>query len=473
MNVLCFLVVFSFLSALLLTPLCREIALRVGLVDRPDDNRKLHRSPIPRVGGVAIGLAYALSFTVLLLFAHRDGLIVVEHMSVVRRLLPAALIVFGTGMIDDLFGLKSWQKLTGQFVAAGWAYWAGVRILEVADHTPHWWSLPLTLIWLAGCSNAFNLIDGLDGLAAGIGLLATLPIVLEALLQHNFALAVATVPLAGCLLGFLRYNLSPASIFLGDCGSLLIGFLLGCFGVIWSQKSATLLGMAAPLMAMTVPVLDVALSIARRYMRQQPIFKADRGHLHHRLLALGLGPKDVALILYGVGGLGAACSLLQGVTNIRFGGAAIVLFCCMVWFGVRRLKYVEFGVARRMLMTGEFRRMLKANIRLQMFQDAVSRSATGEECWPIILDACRDFGFTFVQLQVGDSRFESHLIKSSFRPGEDDWSVRIELSRGDFAIVRHPLNAPLQSMIILPFLEVMHGLLIAKQPERTEAAAGM
>ncbi len=295
---------------------------------------------------------------------------------------------------------------------------------------------------------------------------------LEALIQGNFALAVATVPLAGALLGFLRYNLNPASIFLGDCGSLLIGFLLGCFGVIWSQKSATLLGMAAPIVALTVPVLDVALSIARRYMRQQPIFSADTGHLHHRLLAMGLGPRHVALVLYAVGGLGAACSLLQGLTSIRFGGAAIVLFCIVVWFGVRQLKYVEFGVARRMLMTGEFRRMLKVNIRLQMFQEAVARSATGEECWPLIMEACRDFGFTSVQLQVGESCFEETFARSGYHGSEDDWSVRIELARGDYAIVRHPLNAPLQSMIILPFLEVMHGMLLAKRPETSSAAAG-
>lgn len=472
MNVLCYLAVCSFFGATLLTPFCRELARRLGLVDRPDGHRKLHRTPIPRVGGVAIALSYALSFSILLMFAHHDGRIVTEHMNLVWRLLPAAAIVFATGLLDDLIVLTSWQKLLGNFAGAAWAYWAGVRIVGVADHASHWWSLPLTLLWLAGCTNAFNLIDGVDGLAAGIGFLATLPIVLEALIQGNYALAVATVPLAGSLMGFLRYNLSPASIFLGDCGSLLIGFLLGCFGVIWSQKSATLLGMAAPIMAMTVPVLDVALSIVRRYMRDQPIFKADTGHMHHRLLALGWGPRRVALILYGVGGLGAACSLLQGVTNIRFGGAAIVMFAVVVWFGVRQLKYVEFGVAHRMLRTGAFRRMLKANIRLQMFQEAVSRSASGEECWPIIKEACRDFGFTSVQLCVGNTSFEETFVRNTPRKDEDDWSVRIELARGDYAIVRHPLNAPLQSMIILPFLEVMHGLLLAKEAPRSEAAVG-
>ena len=157
-----------------------------------------------------------------------------------------------------------------------------------------WWTLPLTLLWLVACMNAFNLIDGVDGLASGLGLFATVTTFVAALLQKNVPLALATIPLAGALLGFLRYNFNPASIFLGDSGSLLIGFLLGCFGVIWSQKSATFLGMTAPLMTLAIPLLDVCLSVVRRYMRHEPLFKADRGHIHHRLLDRGFTPRRVA-----------------------------------------------------------------------------------------------------------------------------------------------------------------------------------
>ena len=121
--------------------------------------------------------------------------------------------------------------------------------------------MPLSILWLVGCTNAFNLIDGLDGLAAGVGLFATITMLLAAFANHNLQLALVTMPLAGALIGFLRYNFNPASVFLGDCGSLLIGFLLGCYGVMWSQKSATLLGMTAPLMALAIPLLDAALSI--------------------------------------------------------------------------------------------------------------------------------------------------------------------------------------------------------------------
>ena len=157
-----------------------------------------------------------------------------------------------------------------------------------------WLSLPLTLLWLVGCANAFNLIDGIDGLATGAGLFATVTILIGALLSNNVPLALATVPLAGALLGFLRYNFNPASIFLGDSGSLTIGFLLGCYGVLWSQKGATMLGMTAPLMALAVPLLDTGLAVARRFLRHQPIMSGDAAHIHHRLLARGLTPKDCA-----------------------------------------------------------------------------------------------------------------------------------------------------------------------------------
>jgi UDP-GlcNAc:undecaprenyl-phosphate/decaprenyl-phosphate GlcNAc-1-phosphate transferase len=463
MSLICFLAVASFLIAAVLTPLFRDLFRHWGFVDKPDESRKLHSVPVPRVGGIPIAISYVAAFGLLLAFARPVDIMVARNLDLAWRLLPAAAAAFLTGLIDDLVGLKPWQKLAGQFIAAGCAWWAGVRILAVADHSAHWWSLPLTLVWLVGCTNAFNLIDGIDGLAAGIGLVATLTIVAEALIHGNLPLAAATVPLAGALLGFLRYNFNPASIFMGDCGSLLVGFLLGSFGVIWSQKSATMLGMTAPLLCMVVPVMEVALSILRRFLRSQPIFGGDRGHVHHRLIAMGLRPRHVVLVLYGVCGLGAACSLLQSTTDIRYAGAAVVLFCVVVWLGVRRLGYIEFGVAHRMLVSGEFRRVLRANIRLQMFHEAVAHSRLMEDCWPVIREACRDFGFTSIKFQVGENVFEETFDpRASHRRAEDDWSVRIDLADGDYAVIRHPLNAPLQSMIILPFLEEMHSQLLLK-----------
>ena len=219
----------AFLISLVLTPICRDVFRSYGVVDRPDQARKVHRYPIPRVGGLAIAASYLLAYIVV---RPEEGSPLAQQLSLVWKLLPGAALVFALGLLDDLFDLRAWYKLGGQLAAAGLAYWSGVRILYIAGtSTDAWWNLPLTILWLLACMNAFNLVDGLDGLAAGVGLFATLTVFIAAIMQHNMVLAVATFPLAGALLGFLCYNFNPATIFLGDSGSLLIGFFLGCYAV--------------------------------------------------------------------------------------------------------------------------------------------------------------------------------------------------------------------------------------------------
>src|ERR1017187_9291352 len=291
------LAVSALLLTLAVTPACRALCKRLGWVDKPD-LRKVHRGPIPRAGGIAILFGYAAALALVRfspLWASNS-----THWAPlsVRALLPAILVAFATGLLDDIFGLKPWMKLLGQVLAAALACNAGVQIHGIGGHSfgGTWWQIPLTIFWLIGCS------DGLEGLAGGVGLFATATAFLSALLNGNIALAFVTAPLLGALLGFLPYNFNPASIFMGDCGSLTVGFLLGCFGVIWSQKSATLLGMTAPLIALAIPLLDTALAVARRFLRHQPVFGADRGHIHHRLLARGFTPRRVAYVLYASAG---------------------------------------------------------------------------------------------------------------------------------------------------------------------------
>src|SRR5689334_2987755 len=316
----------AFVLSLILTPLCRNLFKRSGMVDRPDQERKLHTRPIPNMGGIPLVIAYLASFGVLLLMTQKasaGGISFAQSL----KLLPPAFIVFATGLLDDRFRLQPWQKLIAQLLAATWAFFSGVAITGIAaHHLNSWMSIVVTLLWLIACTNAFNLIDGIDGLAAGVGLFATATTLIAALLQHNLALAAATAPLAGALLGFLRYNFNPATIFLGDSGSLVIGFLLGCFGVIWSQKSATILGMTAPLMALSIPILDTCLSVARRFLRRQPIFRGDRGHIHHRLLARGFSQRRAVLLLYGVCAIGAVVSIFQSVGANHYAGAVILVF---------------------------------------------------------------------------------------------------------------------------------------------------
>lgn len=335
-----FLALVSALSSLLLTPLVRNVFRRWNLLDRPG-HRKVHAEPIPRVGGVSIALAYLIAYAALIAAGLKGGHVVWSARADIWRLLPAAAAIFALGLADDLFSLKPWHKLLGQLAAAALAVYADVHLTSFAGYpisSP--WDHLLTIGWLLLCTNAVNLIDGIDGLATGVGLFATVTTLIAALLQGNIDLALATAPLAGALLGFLRYNFNPATIFLGDCGSLTIGFLLGCFGILWSQKATTILGMTAPLMALAIPLLDTGLAIARRFVRRQPIFSADRGHIHHRLLDRGLTPRRAALVLYACCALGAICSI--AVMNASMSGFVIIIFCAATWIGVQHLGYIEF-----------------------------------------------------------------------------------------------------------------------------------
>lgn len=448
----------SFFFSLFLTPLVRNLFRRWGIVDNPGD-RKVHEDPIPRVGGIAIALSYVLSFACLLAIHFKGGLIVWSAFPHAIKLLPAAAFIFFIGLVDDLIGLKPWSKLSGQVAAAGLAFWAGVQVHAFGGHTfAPWWSLPLTILWLVACMNAVNLIDGIDGLATGVGLFAATTTLLAALLQNNVELALATIPLVGCLLGFLRYNFNPATIFLGDSGSLFVGFLLGCYGVLWSEKAATILGMTAPLMALSIPLLDTCLAIARRFLRSKPIFTADRGHIHHRLLDRGLTPRKAALVLYACCALGAIASLLVMYKDVS--GFVIIIFCAITWIGVQHLGYVEFGVVGRMFIEGAFRRTLNTQIALQSFEQRLAGAATPDDCWRVIEDNAKDFGLHTINMRLGG---QAYTYRNGGVP-ERSWSVRIPLSPSDFIELTREFETAAQHSITASFVDTVRRTLEPKLP---------
>ena len=367
MNSLIWLGAVAFALSLIFTPVFRNLYLFLGFVDQPDNDRKIHNRPIPRAGGVAIAVSYIAAF----LIVHLISGILDQRLALVFKVLPSVSVIFAVGIVDDLWGLKPWQKLVGQLVACGIACYSGILIMDIVGvHERAWWTVPVTILWLLASTNAFNLVDGLDGLAGGVGLFATLTILIAALLQGNLALAMATVPLVGCLLGFLRYNFAPATVFLGDSGSLVIGFVLGCYGIIWTQKSATLLGMMAPVMALSIPLLDVGLAIVRRFLRRQPIFSADRGHIHHRLLDRGMSPRQAAIVLYALCSLVAIFSLLYSQSHSNQVASVIVLvFCAVAWMGIQYLGYAEFTFAGRILLGGDLQRALRMQIDLSAVRE--------------------------------------------------------------------------------------------------------
>jgi UDP-GlcNAc:undecaprenyl-phosphate GlcNAc-1-phosphate transferase len=457
----------AFVFSLILTPIIRDIFRVFELVDRPDSTRKTHPHPIPRVGGIAVIISYLLAsyFT--------PALRADSSLSLVARLLPAILIIFATGFIDDFVDLKPWQKLVAETVAAALAYWAGARVATVAGQpTLGWWSLLITIIWLVACTNAFNLVDGLDGLAAGIGLVATLTIFVGALAEGSTALCIATLPLAGCLLAFLCFNFNPATIFLGDCGSLLVGFLLGCYGVIWSQKSLTIFGMVAPLIAFSVPLLDVGLSIFRRILRGQPILSADRSHIHHRLIDRGLSQRRVVLIIYGICGFAAALALLQRLTNSYYLTLLVVLaLAFVIWIGIGYLRYSEFTFISRLFRTRTIQRLFDTQLVIEKFAMALFPAKTVEECWEVIRRYYPNLGFAAVRLQANGVLYRdwpSHVIEPDY------WTVRIPFGDEDFVELAHPFGSEDLHSIVAPVANMLHQTLakhLLEKPRETDVRA--
>ena len=259
------LAVSSFLLAYLLTPVVRELALQVGWVDQPDGHRRLHGRPVARVGGIAIFASFVGALGILMLFPLQGGIVLRSGWSMAQTVLPGIILIFAVGLLDDIVELRPWQKLTGQLAAAGLAIWGGVRLTGVFSHElDPWLSIPATVLWLVACTNAFNLIDGVDGLAAGTGAFATLTILTGALMSDNFELALLAVPLLGSVLGFLRYNFDPATIFQG-LGSLAIGFMLGCLGRCGRNRHDSRDDGADH--GLALPLIDTSVAIGRRFRR--------------------------------------------------------------------------------------------------------------------------------------------------------------------------------------------------------------
>lgn len=417
-------------ASMMLTPFVRDLATRYGWLDHPDSKRKTHLKPVPRVGGIPLFAAYIAAFAVLLLLHLRAGDLIRSNLVLVWKIFPAGALVFAVGLLDDIFDLRPWQKIVGELLASLIVFAAGVRLSEIAGfHIGVWWSLPITVLWLVGTCNAFNLIDGVDGLSAGIGFFATITTVIAALLNSNVPLALATAPLAGALLGFLRFNSNPATIYLGDSGSLLIGFLLGCYSIIWSGKSATVLGMTAPMMVLAVPLLDTALAVVRRYLRNKPVFGADRGHIHHKLLARGFTPRRVVYMIYGFCGIGACLSLLQNAFHDRFGALIILVFIGVVCLAIRYLGYAEFDVARRIVFGVEIRRRLNAELELDELRENLNAAISADECWDVLDSAFAEFGF-------GEARMKfcgrTYVSEASAQQISRSWTLRIDISDTEY-----------------------------------------
>lgn len=277
-------------TSLVLTALVRELAPRIGLTDRPDGHRKVHGKATPLGGGIAVFLATVSVLGVVLIQPNAFNEFLWKHWTLLSSLMMAGTVIAVVGLIDDRFGLRGWHKLIGQIVAASILIYNGLVIHGVGIFG---WEIQLgglavlvTLFWLLGAVNALNLLDGLDGLATMIGIILVATIAVMAAKTRHPEVMILGFVFAGSLVGFMRFNFPPASIFLGDTGSMLIGLVVGVLAIQASLKGAGTVLLAAPLAVWAIPIFDSTAAIVRRKLSGQSIYTTDRGHLHHRLLSL-------------------------------------------------------------------------------------------------------------------------------------------------------------------------------------------
>lgn len=333
---LTFLYVISFVAALamalLLTPVVKRFAFWVGAVDQPN-HRKVHTRIMPRLGGLAIFLAFVGALFILLPVLNE------YNANAVGALLVGGSIIVLIGALDDRFELSPKVKLLGQIAAAGVVISFGLKVDVALIDLPFisenwlvdltWLSVPITILWIVGVTNAINLIDGLDGLAGGVSAIATATMMVLALMMGNVTVALLCSILLGSIIGFLFFNFYPARIFMGDSGALFLGFSLATMSIL-GFKQATLISFVVPLLVLGVPLTDTFFAIVRRIVNKTPISVADKSHLHHCLLQLGLSHRNTVLAIYGVSIIFGAFAVLMSQTTMLWVTITFILVFLIV-----------------------------------------------------------------------------------------------------------------------------------------------
>lgn len=334
--------------ALFLTPVVISFARRTGALDAPDA-RKVHVRPIPRIGGIGIYAAFMVSVLVQMSISDLSP----ELMTSLWGLLAGGTIIVAIGIIDDYRDLPAKVKLLGQILAACvLVIGFDVRIDVITDPLGdfiylEYFAIPATIFWVVGLTNTVNLIDGLDGLAAGVSSIAAVTIFLVAMEEGIPFVAMITAALAGSAIGFLYYNFNPARIFMGDTGSMFLGFMLAGISVIGAVKSAATIALIVPILALGLPILDTTFAIVRRARNHRPIFKPDKGHLHHRLLAHGFTQKQAVLLMYVVSALFGLCALALTAVSTQAALLIILIVAAAVFIGARKLGILRLDAQQK------------------------------------------------------------------------------------------------------------------------------
>jgi UDP-GlcNAc:undecaprenyl-phosphate GlcNAc-1-phosphate transferase len=427
----------GFLAGLVFTRIGRGLAPRLGMVDHPDGGRKAQARPVPVVGGVAVLAAALVALAAATLASPEVAAALATHPRESLALLAAAVLIAALGLLDDRYDLRARYKVLGQLAAIGVLIFAGGLRIELlgllgweVDLGPLW--VPVTAFWLLACINALNLIDGMDGLLGTIGLIALVSLaVVAAMVGHLFAVAVA-LALAGAVLGFLRYNLPPASVYMGDAGSMLIGLVIGALAVTAQLKASATVVLAAPIAILILPMLDTTAAVVRRKLTGRGLAAADRGHLHHVLQKHGLTARRVLALVAALGlvastGALATVAFHNDVYALVGALSVVVALVATKLFGYAELVLVRERVtaAFRALRTGPTAPAWELAVRLQ-------GTADWDEVWQDLTGCAGRLGLQTVWLDVNapavHESFHARWDRSGVRPPEGHlWRVEIPL----------------------------------------------
>ncbi len=442
----------AFLASMTLTRWVRDFANARGWNSMPDSDRHIHTHRIPRLGGIAIFLTL-WCLTLLAAAVEYFGAPEIVFPHITFKILGPTTVIFVVGLIDDFRGMNAYVKFVAQIGAAILLFLNGFGITRVSLMTGHpelgWLiGLPLTILWVLWITNAFNLIDGLDGLAAGSALFSTLVTCVVAMLVHNGGVLFLTLVLAGAIAGFLRYNFNPASIFLGDCGSLTIGFLLSAIALAGSQKAPTAIAVAIPIVSLGLPILDVTVAVLRRFLSGRRLFDADREHIHHMLLGKGIPHKKAVLLLYGVSAcFGLLSLLLLHPANFFVIIGILVIAGIGVLVGVQQLHYHEFlelgHIANRALHQ---RHVIANDITIRRAPEKLQACKSLLQFCQILEQCLKPAGFDGFGLclnsdqwiepetnpftQINDCKFR-FIWNRSLRLSETSWSLSLSLMKSN------------------------------------------
>ncbi len=434
---------------LILTRQVRNHAIKHGWVQAPSLDRHIHPKPVPRLGGVAIYLSVLVVALIGLFVPKLTGVTQALPSREAFGLLAPATLIFLLGVYDDLRPVGAYLKFGVQALAAVLLYIGGhgIQQFHLLSNGPLRTivALPLTVLWVLLITNAFNLIDGLDGLAAGSAFFSALVLFVVSLSGSISLVTFLSTALAGAILGFMRYNFYPASIFMGDSGSLFIGFMLSALALSGLQKASMMIAVAIPVLCFGLPILDVVLAVMRRFLRGQPVFSADGEHIHHRLLKQGLSQRQAVSILYATSaGFGLlSLALLHDEKNITL---VLVIMGIGVWAGVQQLRYVEAAELEDFLhRTLQKKRMLANNLNVRRGIESLTSCNDFRGICKVLEETLQPVGFGGVLFKTFDGNGISEIhfyplkrdtegIFFCFWKGgqtaDSSWELKMELATG-------------------------------------------